>query len=1080
MTTPRTVADIPGPKGLPFLGNMFDVPANRTVETLMDLTRQYGPIVRLKTPIGDKFIVSGLEMIDDLSDDARFDKLVGDSQKALREARPSNGLFTADTDDPDWRKAHNILLPNFSTQAMRGYLPMMYDIAGQLLGKWERHNPGEPVNVTDDMTRLTLDTIALCGFGYRFNSFYRDAQHPFIDAMMRVLGETQKRSRELPFQTKLRRKAQRQLVADNHYMEDLVTQIITERRQAGDAADHQDLLSCMLSGVDKRSGERLSDANIVAQCITFLVAGHETTSGLLSFAVAYLIKHPDVVARAQAEVDRVLGADLSVPPSYQQVQQLTYVTQILNETLRLWPTASAWTRYPYHDDTVGGYQLPAGASITALTPMLHRLPDIWGSDAEEFNPDHFRAELRATMPPNAFKPFGSGQRACIGRQFAMQEAVLVLALVLQRFELVDHRNYQLEIKESLTIKPAGLTITLRPRAGRTRGPVPAVAPLSVATPKQVDQATSSAVDDHGTPLLVLFGSNLGTAEGVATKLAQEGTDRGYAVILGPLDDFVEAMPRTGGLIVVCASYNGQPPDNAESFCRWIARPDTPVDVADGVAFSVFGCGNMDWAATYQAVPTLVDAQLAAHGGRRIHPRGEGDARSDFDGQYQVWHADLWSSLAAALDLPDDAAAPTSTGPRLRLTMANRLATNPIVLSYRAQPATVLVNRELCEAGTGRSTRHLELQLPPGMEYATGDHLGVLPRNHPDLIRRVLDRFQLDAGHFLTITSEAAAFTHLPLREPAPLLGILACCVELQDVANRDDLVTLARHASDPEQQAELVAMSRIDDEGRAQYRKKVAGPGASVLDLLDAYPSCTLPFDEYLDLLPPLRPRFYSISSSPLAADSCHLTVGVLAAPARSGEGTFRGVASNYLAEVSEGSTVFVFTRKPSIPFRPPANPHTPIIMISAGTGMAPFRGFAQEWSALAKQGVPVGPALYFFGCRGTDVDYLYADELEAWTAGGTIRTSVAFSRGPDPQLRFVQHMVERDQDRVWELLEEGAIVYVCGNANTMAPGVRAALTGMHRTHTGGDEVAAAQWLADLKASDRYLEDIWGDMAVGL
>jgi cytochrome P450 / NADPH-cytochrome P450 reductase len=169
----------------------------------------------------------------------------------------------------------------------------------------------------------------------------------------------------------------------------------------------------MLTGVDKRSGQKLSDDNIVAQCITFLVAGHETTSGLLSFAISYLIKHPEVVARAQEEVDRVLGTDTSVLPTYQQIQGLTYVTQILNETLRLWPTAAAFTRYPYQDAMVGGYLLPKGSSITALTIMLHRDPKVWGQDAEEFNPDHFQLETRASLPANAFKPFGSGQRACI-------------------------------------------------------------------------------------------------------------------------------------------------------------------------------------------------------------------------------------------------------------------------------------------------------------------------------------------------------------------------------------------------------------------------------------------------------------------------------------------------------------------------------------------------------------------------------------------------------------------------------------------------------------------------------------------
>ena len=227
-------------------------------------------------------------MIDDLCDDERFDKLVGDGQKAVRSFGRSAGLFTSDTDDPNWSKAHNILLPNFSQQAMRDYLPMMNDIAVQLMQKWERLNPGEPVDVTADMTRLTLDTIALCGFGYRFNSFYRDTQHPFVEAMMRRAAESQTRSRELPVQTKLRRGAAKKLAEDFRYMESEVRKILDERRRSGNAEEHKDLLSCMLTGVDKRTGQKLDDDNIVAQCQTFLIAGHETTSGLLSFAISYL------------------------------------------------------------------------------------------------------------------------------------------------------------------------------------------------------------------------------------------------------------------------------------------------------------------------------------------------------------------------------------------------------------------------------------------------------------------------------------------------------------------------------------------------------------------------------------------------------------------------------------------------------------------------------------------------------------------------------------------------------------------------------------------------------------------------
>ena len=330
-------------------------------------------------------------MIDDLCDDERFDKLVGDGQKAVRSFGRSAGLFTSDTDDPNWSKAHNILLPNFSQQAMRDYVPMMNDIATQLMQKWERLNPGEPVDVTADMTRLTLDTIALCGFGYRFNSFYRDTMHPFVEAMYGVLGESSDDAPgRCPSRPSCGAALRRSWPRTTATWRAKFNRSSTSGAAAGTSKITRICSAACSPGWTSGPARSWSDDNIVAQCQTFLIAGHETTSGLLSFAISFLIKHPEVVARAQEEVDRVLGTDISLLPTYQQMQGLTYVNQILSETLRLWPTVSAFTRYPYEDAMVGPYLMPKGSSITGLTIMLHRDPSVWGADAEEFNPDHFR------------------------------------------------------------------------------------------------------------------------------------------------------------------------------------------------------------------------------------------------------------------------------------------------------------------------------------------------------------------------------------------------------------------------------------------------------------------------------------------------------------------------------------------------------------------------------------------------------------------------------------------------------------------------------------------------------------------
>ena len=1067
MSEPLAPEDFPGPPGLPFLGNVRALDLAQPIDSLMSLAREYGPIFKLTTPGGISVVVSGVDLVSEICDDARFDKVITAGLSILAEGPVDAGLFTAHTDDPMWARAHGILMAPFSMQAMRDYMPAMIDIADQLMGKWDRLNPGEEIDVPADMTRLTLDTIALCGFGYRFNSFYRETPHPFVQAMVRVLDESQARLRQLSIQTRLKISAQRQFEEDQAFMASLVDDLIRKRRAMGDAADTTDLLGRMITGVDKQTGLTLPDENIRAQCLTFLIAGHETTSGLLSFAIYFLLEHPEYLDRAREEVDRVLGGTLL--PTFDQLHELTYVRQILDEALRLWPTAAGFRRHAREDTVIGGgrYAIPKDLGMMVFSPMLHRDKSIWGEDAEEFNPDHTAPERMSAIPPNGYKPFGTGLRACIGRQFALQEAVLVVGMLLQRFELIKDPNYRLHTKVTLTVKPADFHIHLKRRADR---PIDEAEPITVSSRPEV-KSGPLASSGHHTPLAVLYGSNLGTAEGLATRLAQEGTERGYDVTLGSLDDYVEQLPAKAA-VIVCSSYNGLPPDNAVKFHHWV---DEAAQAAfDDLSFTVFGCGNTEWATTYQAVPTQLDAELDQHGAKRIHPRGAGDVRGDFDAAYRNWHDTLWQDIAAALGV--DATHETDESqPRLSITVTNRQITNPVIMSYRAQAAVVRDNRELLGAAAGRSARHVEVALPSGVQYKAGDHLGVLPRNNINLIRRVMLHFGLDAGSYLTIIPNRGNHTHLPTDEPAPLLGILGSCVELQDPATRSDIEVMARYTPDPEQRSSLEGLVGTDDVSQTRFRNEVLARSRSLLDLLEDYPSCDMPFEVFLDRLPPPRPRYHAPSSSPLVSpDMCSITPGVLRGPARAGIGEFTGVRSTYLESNAPNSTVFAFVREPTIAFSPPDDPQLPMIMIGAGTGLAPFRGFLQERAAQQAAGTAVATSLLFFGCRTSEDDYLYQAELSRYEADGIVKVEAVFSREGDPKRRYVQDAIVERADEVWDLIEnQRANIYVCGNANTMAPGVRTALIQVLRmkspTSTDGNN-----WLAGLRADGRFLEDIWG------
>src|SRR6201991_1633984 len=469
MSSKNRLDPIPQPPTKPVVGNMLSLDSAAPVQNLTRLTKELGPIFWLDMMGAPLVIVSGHDLIDELSDEKRFDKAVRGSLRRVR-AVGGDGLFTAHTSEPNWSKAHNILMQPFGNRAMTSYHGSMVDIAEQLVKKWERLNGDEEIDVVHDMTALTLDTIGLCGFDYRFNSFYRRDYHPSVESLVRSL-ETIMMTRGLPMEQLWMQKRRKDLAADVAFMNKMVDEIVAERRKNTDATDDKkDMLAAMMTGVDRSTGEQLDDVNIRYQINTFLIAGHETTSGLLSYTLYALLKHPDILKKAYDEVDRVFGPDVNAKPTYQQVTQLTYITQILKEALRLWPPAPAYGISPLKDETIGGkYKLKKNTFITVLVMALHRDPSVWGPNPDVFDPENFSREAEAARPVNAWKPFGNGQRACIGRGFAMHEAGLAIGMGLQRFKLIDHHRYQMVLKETLTIKPDGFKIKVRARTDKDRG-----------------------------------------------------------------------------------------------------------------------------------------------------------------------------------------------------------------------------------------------------------------------------------------------------------------------------------------------------------------------------------------------------------------------------------------------------------------------------------------------------------------------------------------------------------------------------------------------------------------------------------
>ena len=1069
MAQKNALYPIPNPAGKPLVGNMLTVDSDKPLQSLMQLTREQGPIFWLNMMGTPLVVVSGASLVEELSDETRFDKAVRGSLRRIR-ALAGDGLFTSDTQEPNWHKAHNILLPTFAQRAMANYLPLMQDIADQLCTKWERLNADDEIDVVHDMTALALDTIGICGFGYRFNSFYRRDYHPFIDALTRTL-ETCMVQRGLPFEKVILTRRLNQLKEDVGFMNRLVDDIIRERRRGGGEQAINDLLNFMLAGVDKQTGESLSDENIRFQILTFLIAGHETTSGLLSFTLYFLVNNPDVLAKAYAEVDRVLGSDLAIQPTIQQVNQLTYVQQILNEALRLYPTAPAIGLYPYKDEVIGGkYKLKAGTFVTLLTLMLHRDPEVWGPEPDKFNPDNFSREAESKRPANALKPWGNGQRACIGRQFAMQEATLVLGMILQRFQLFDHKNYQLKIKESLSIKPDGFTIKVRPRPGRTRS---ALVPGAVTANSNAQPAVAAHKrPSHGTKLTVLYGSNLGTTEEIARDIANSAEMNGFDTTFAEMDEFAGSLPTDSVVLIASASYNGAPPDNATRFVKWLNEAK-PGDAA-GVKYLVFGCGNRDWASTFQATPRMIDERMEQLGATRIRARGEADAREDLDGQFQAWFAKLWPDLGKTLGLDIDFSEEIKADPLFEVEIVSADDAHPIAAQAGARPVKVAANRELQSAASLRSTRHIEIDLPEGMSYRPGDHLCVVPVNNAELVARVERHFGFKPDTHIRLRTTGGRQSPFPHDGPVSVRHILSDYVELQAVATRRQVQTLAENTRCPVTRPKLEALAAEAGGGADLYRSEVYAKRKSVIDLLEEFPACELPFALYLEMLPQLAPRYYSISSGPSASPRrCAITVGVVEGAARSGNGTYRGTCSSHLLAKGEGDVVHASVKETKAGFRMPEDPSVPLIMIGPGTGLAPFRGFLQEREAQAAAGMQLAKAMLFFGCRNAEQDFIYRDELEAMAAKGLVELHVAFSRPESGDKTYVQDLVRRERSRVWELIEQGAKIFVCGDGSRMEPDVKRAISRIWAEEMDKDADAADAWIAQVGRSDRYVLDVW-------
>lgn len=622
-----------------------------------------------------------------------------------------------------------------------------------------------------------------------------------------------------------------------------------------------------------------------------------------------------------------------------------------------------------------------------------------------------------------------------------------------------------------------------------------ISPTSLP-PKTNDSSFVSKMKSSGRNVIVFYGSQTGTAEEFAGRLAKEATRWGMkGMVADPEECDMTQLSRLSEvdkhLAVFCmATYGeGDPTDNAQEFFEFLQAGDEQLE---GIQYTVFGLGNKTYE-HYNAMAKFVDKRMTDLGAQRVYELGMGDDDANMEDDFITWKDAMWPAVCEFFGI--EAQAQDINMRQYRLTVHEecdpaRLFTgeiarlNSLKIGNQRPPfdsknpfmSEIKINRELFNGGE-RNCLHIELDIEGSrIRYDSGDHVAIYPINDQGLVDKLIRLTGEDADKVITLTNvdEDSSKKH-PFPCPCTYRTALSHYVDITALPRTHVLKELAEYTTDSSEKEKLLLMSGTTEAGKAAYQQWVIQDVRNIIYILEDLPSCKPPLDYICELLPRLQARYYSISSSSkLYPTTIHVTANVLKYQTPTGR-TNKGVCTNYLKGLVPDNGIKlhtpIFVRKSQ--FRLPSKPQIPIIMVGPGTGIAPFRGFIQERNLQREEGKPVGKSVLYFGCRNKAIDYLYEDELNVYKDSGLIELHLAFSRDQDNKV-YVTHLMSENTAEIWKIIgEENGHLYVCGDAKSMARDVNSVIVKLCQTEGKMDQTQAELYVKKMITQKRYSSDVW-------